>query len=217
MKLMYKISFMLFTFQALYACDLTITRLKYHGGGDWYSNPTSLQNLIQAAKSRTKINVCGEEKYTEIISDELHNSPFLYMTGHGRVVFSDYEAERLKTFFEAGGFLWADDNYGMDKYFRKEILKIFPGAELKELPFSHPIYHSYYDFNKGLPKIHEHDGGPPKGYGLFHEGRMVVFYSFNTDIGDGMEDLEVHKDSPEKHEQALRMGINILVWFLTHI
>ncbi len=142
--------------------------------------------------------------------------PIIHMTGHGRVAFSDSEAAMLREYFERGGFLWADDNYGMDRYFREQINRVLPGSPLVELPFDHEIYHSFYDFPDGLPKIHEHDGGPPHGYGAFMNGRMVVFYSFNTDIGDGMEDEEVHHDPPEKHEAALRMGINIVVYALSH-
>jgi len=195
---------------------VTVARLKYGGGGDWYANPTSLPNLLAALESRTEIDV-AEEPVTVSLEDEaLSLHPVLHMTGHGRVAFTDVEAARLREYLERGGFLWADDNYGMDRYLRAEMAKVFPEASFVELPFDHEIYHSFYRFPDGLPKIHEHDGGPPHGYGIFHGGRLVVFYSFNTDIGDGMEDTEVHNDPPEKHEAALRMGVNVVVYALTH-
>lgn len=193
-----------------------IARLKYRGGGDWYSNPSSLPNLLRALRERSGIPTAEKDVAVEILDEDLFGYPFLYMTGHGRVRFSSAEAARLRRYLEAGGFLWADDNYGMDEYFRSEIRKVFPEAELVELPFSHEIYHSAYDFPSGLPKIHEHHGGPPHGYGILNEGRLVVFYSFNTDIGDGMEDPDVHRDAPEKREQAIRMGINIVTYALSH-
>jgi len=194
----------------------TIARLKYRGGGDWYSNPTSLPNLLAAVRERLGIPTAKGDVAVDLLDDDLFRYPFLYMTGHGRVSFSSAEAARLRTYLGAGGFLWADDNYGMDEYFRREIRKVLPEQELVELPFSHGIYHSTHSFPAGLPKVHEHDGGPPHGYGMFLDGRLVVFYSFNTDIGDGMEDAEVHHDPPEKREQALRMGINVVTYALTH-
>jgi len=195
---------------------VTIAQLKYRGGGDWYANPTALPNLIAAVRTRTDIEAAPAPATVSPESDELFLYPIIYMTGHGRVVFGDDEVERLRRYFERGGFLWADDNYGMDASFRSEIAKVLPGDPMVELPFDHAIYHSFYDFPNGLPKIHEHDGGPPRGYGIFHEGRLVAFYSANTDIGDGMEDPEVHHDPPEKHEAALRMGVNVLVYALSH-
>jgi hypothetical protein len=195
---------------------VTVARLKYGGGGDWYANPTSLPNLLAALATRTEIDVAAEPATVSLEDESLFLHPIVHMTGHGRVAFTDTEAANLRRYLERGGFLWADDNYGMDRYFRAEMGKVFPEAPLVELPFEHEIYHSFYQFPDGLPKIHEHDGGPPHGYGIFHEGRLVVFYSFNTDIGDGMEDHEVHNDPPEKHEAALRMGINVVVYALTH-
>jgi hypothetical protein len=150
------------------------------------------------------------------MDENLFAFPFVYMTGHGKVRFSDEEAARLRHYLVSGGFLWADDNYGMDEHFRREIRKVFPDAELVEVPFDHGIYHIVYDFPAGLPKIHEHHGGPPHGYGIFHDGRLVVFYSYNTDIGDGLEDPEVHRDPPEKRQAAMRMAINIVTHALTH-
>lgn len=196
-------------------CDLTIGRLKYQGGGDWYANPTSLPNLINAARKQTRINICPEEKSIEITDPDLYSYPFLYMTGHGNVRFSDEEVLRLREYLMRGGFLFADDNYGMDVSFRREMKRVFPELTLMELPFTHLIYHCFYDFPQGLPKIHKHDGGPAQGLGLFHQGRLMVFYSFSADLGDGWEDTEVHNDPPEKHEAALRMGINVLTYFLT--
>ncbi len=196
--------------------EFNIARLKYRGGGDWYSDPTSMPNLLARVKRDLGIETAREEVRLDIMNESLFNYPFAYMTGHGRVKFSDEEAARLRLYLTSGGFLWADDNYGMDEHFRREIRKVFPDEELVELPFSHPIYHIVYDFPNGLPKIHEHHGGPPHGYGIVHEGRLVVFYSFNTDIGDGLEDAEVHKDPPEKREAAARMAVNIVAYAMTH-
>ena len=194
----------------------TVARIKYGGGGDWYSDPTSLPNLLEGLRNRTNLLVLEREAQVEILDEELFHFPFLYMTGHGEVRFSTAEVERLRYHLVHGGFLWADDNYGMDEHFRREIRKVFPGDELVEVPFDHPVYHSPYDFPKGLPKIHEHDGGSPRGYGIFHDGRLVVFYTYNTDIGDGLEDAEVHDDPAEKREAALRMAINIVRFAVTH-
>jgi hypothetical protein len=194
----------------------TVALLKYRGGGDWYANPTSLPNLLAAVRSRTDIEVADRPVTVSLDDEELFLYPMIHMTGHGRVAFSDDEAATLRRYLERGGFLWADDNYGMDKYLREQLDRVLPDAPLVELPFDHEIYHSFYDFPDGLPKIHEHDGGPPHGYGAFLNGRLVVFYSFNTDIGDGMEDAEVHHDPPDKHEAALKMGVNIVVYALTH-
>jgi hypothetical protein len=191
-------------------------RLHYGGGGDWYANPTSLPNLARALRDRLGMQVDLEDERVEPMDDELFNLPFLHMTGHGNVRFTSEEAERLRWYLMHGGFLFADDNYGMDESLRRELRRVFPEAELIELPFDHEIYHSVYSFQRGLPKIHEHHGGPPHGYGIYHEGRLVVFYSYNTDIGDGLEDPDVHGDSPEVREQALRMAINIVAYALTH-
>lgn len=194
----------------------TIARLRYNGGGDWYSDPTSLPNLLRGLRERTNVETASREARVEILDEELFRYPFLYMTGHGRISFSPAERERLRYHLIHGGFLWADDNYGMDEHFRREIRAVFPDAELIELPFDHPIYHEVYDFPEGLPKIHEHDGGPPRGFGIFHDGRLVVFYTYDCDIGDGLEDADVHNDPPEKREAALRMAINIVTYALTH-
>ena len=194
----------------------TIAQLKYRGGGDWYANPTALPNLLSGIASRTDLEAAERPEAVAPDDDELLLYPMIHMTGHGRVAFSDDEAAALRRYFERGGFLWADDNYGMDRHFRAQLDRVLPGAALVELPFDHEIYHSFYEFPEGLPKIHEHDGGPPHGYGVFLDGRMVVFYSFNTDIGDGLEDGEVHNDPPDRREAALRMGINIVMYALSH-
>ncbi len=194
--------------------DFTIARLKYGGGGDWYCDPSSLPNLLKAINERTNIRAVPKEVVIELTNPDLYKYPYLYMTGHGIVRFTDEEVKILRNYLINGGFLHADDCYGMDSSFRKEMAKIFPDSPLIELPFDHPIYHSFYNFPEGLPKIHEHDNKPPQGFGIFYNNRLVVFYSYETDLGDGWEDPDVHNDPPEKCEQALRMGINIVVYAL---
>jgi len=193
-------------------CEFTIARLQYDGGGDWYANPSALPNLIKAVKERTAIPVCDTLVTTKIMDDTFFRYPFIYMTGHGNVRFSGAERVRLRKYLENGGFLWADDNYGMDKSFRREIAALFPENPLVEIPHSHKLYTGKYNL-PGLPKIHEHDGKPAQGLGIFFNNRLVVFYSCSSDIGDGMEDLEVHNDGEKLHETALKMGVNIVVWF----
>ena len=196
--------------------DFTIGRLKYAGGGDWYSDPSSLPNLLEAINERTTIRAAPREENVEITDPKLFQYPYLYMTGHGKVRFSDEDVKILRNYFAAGGFLHADDNYGMDSTFRREIEKVFPDSPLIELPFDHDIYHSFYEFPNGLPKIHEHDAKPPQGFGMFYDNRLVVFYTYECDLGDGWEDPDVHNDPPEKREDAIKMGINIVVYSLTH-
>lgn len=196
--------------------DFTIGRLKYAGGGDWYSDPSSLPNLLEAINERTTIRAAPREENVEITDPKLFQYPYLYMTGHGKVRFSDEDVKILRNYFAAGGFLHADDNYGMDSTFRREIEKVFPDSPLIELPFDHDIYHSFYEFPNGLPKIHEHDAKPPQGFGMFYDNRLVVFYTYECDLGDGWEDPDVHNDPPEKREDAIKMGINIIVYSLTH-
>ena len=191
---------------------LTLARLKYPGGGDWYWGNSALPNLITFIKQNTKIKMAAEEVVVSVMDENLFNYPFLFMTGHGNVKFSDAEVERLRKYLVSGGFLFANDSYGMDAAFRREMKKIFPDNDLKELPFSHKIYHSYFDFPNGLPKIHKHDGKPAQGFGIIYNGRLVVFYAYESDIGDGWEDPQVHNDPPEKREQALKMGVNILTY-----
>jgi hypothetical protein len=201
---------------AAYPGEFRIARLKYRGGGDWYSDPTSLPNLLRSVERVLGMKAAREEVRLSIMDESLFAYPFVYMTGHGKIRFSDEEAARLRHYLVSGGFLWADDNYGMDEHFRREIRKVFPERELVELPFDHEIYHMVYDFSEGLPKIHEHHGGPPHGYGIVHDGRLVAFYTYNTDIGDGLEDPDVHADPPEKRAAAMRMATNIVAYALTH-
>lgn len=194
-----------------------IARLKYGGGGDWYEDRTSLVNLLRSVRERTAIPVAGDrEAIVEAGSAALFQYPFLFACGHGNMKFSPTEVANLRRYLTTGGFWWIDDDFGIDPSFRREIARIFPETPLVELPFSHPIYHGLYDFPRGLPKIHEHDGGPPHGYGIVRDGRVVVFYSHDTDLGDGLEDEDVHHDPPEKREQALRMALNIVHHALTH-
>lgn len=194
----------------------TIARLKYQGGGDWYNDPSIIPNLLAFLGQETSIQTAADEKKVEIMDQDFFAYPFVFMTGHGRITFSDEEAQRLRKYLVSGGFLYADDDYGMDKYFRAMMKKVFPDKDLVELPFNHPIYHCHFHFAQGVPKIHEHDGGPPHAYGIFHEGRMVVYYTFNTNISDGWADPDVHKDPEEVRLQALRMGVNIVVYALTN-
>ncbi len=184
--------------------------LKYNGGGDWYANPTALPNLAAFCNDRIDTNLDINYATVEVGSPELFNYPFVHMTGHGNVVFSDGEAENLRLYLMAGGFLHIDDNYGMDPYVRPAMKKVFPELEFVELPFDHPVYNTVYPFENGLPKIHKHDDLPPEGLGLIWEGRLVCFYSFESDLGDGWEDEEVHRDAPEKRLQALKMGCNLV-------
>lgn len=196
--------------------DFTIARLKYSGGGDWYCDQTSLANLLKAINGRTTIRAAPKEVVVELTDPNIFKYPYLYMTGHGEVKFSEEEIKILRRFLTNGGFLHADDCYGMDSSFRREMKKVFPDSSLIELPFDHPIYHSFYDFSEGLPKIHEHDNKPAQGFGIFYQNRLVVFYSYESDLGCGWEDADVHNDPPEKREAALRMGINIVIYYLTH-
>ena len=196
--------------------DFTIGRLKYGGGGDWYSNPSSLPNLLAAINERTSIRAAPKEDIVEITDPKLFQYPYLYMNGHGNVRFTEEEVKILRNYFAAGGFLHADDNYGMDSSFRREIKKIFTDSPLIELPFDHEIYNSFYDFPNGLPKIHEHDEKPAQGFGVFYDNRLVVFYTYECDLGDGWENPAVHNDPPEKREAAIKMGINIVVYSLIH-
>lgn len=192
-----------------------IAKLKYNGGGDWYANKTSLPNLIQFTNNNLKLNIDKNEKVVEAGSPEIMNYPFVHMTGHGNVVFSAAETQNLRKYLIGGGFLHIDDNYGMDKFIRREMKKVFPELDFVEVPFTHPIYHQKYAFPRGLPKVHEHDNKPPQGFGLFYKGRLVCFYTFETDLGNGWEDQEIYNDPEEKRQAALRMGSNILSFALT--
>jgi len=190
--------------------SVQIALLKYNGGGDWYANPTSLPNLIEFCNKNMGTNINPEPATIEVGSSEIYNYPFIHMTGHGNVVFSNQEAQNLRNYLIGGGFLHIDDNYGMDKFVRPQMKKVFPELDFIELPFDYPIYHQMSDFNSGLPKIHEHDNKAPQGFGLIYEGRLVCFYSYETDLGDGWEDWDVHKDSEETRTKALKMGANII-------
>jgi hypothetical protein len=187
-----------------------IATLKYRGGGDWYSNPTALPNLVVFANQHIGTTISRQIATVEAGSTQLFNYPYIYMTGHGNVIFSPQEAENMRNYLLAGGFLHVDDNYGLDQYFRRELPKIFPEYELIELPFNHPIYHQSFSFPNGLPKVHEHDGKPPQGFGILHEGRLVLFYSYESDLGNGWEDQAVHGNPEEVRLKALQMGTNIL-------
>ena len=197
------------------APHLTIARLQYDGGGDWYANPSSLPNLLAAIRQRTALPVDATEARVTLMDDRLWDYPFLHMTGHGNVKFSDEEVKRLREYLERGGFLHADDNYGLDESFRREIKRVFPDRELVDVPLSHPIYHIVYDFPKGIPKIHEHDGKPARGFGIFLGDRLAVYYSYSSDLGNGWEDTATYHDPPALHEAALRMGVNLFVYAVT--
>lgn len=194
---------------------LKIAKLKYNGGGDWYANKTALPNLIAFCNTNLKTGLASEEEVVEVGSPELFLYPYVYMTGHGNVMFSDEEAENLRNYLLAGGFLHIDDNYGMDEFVRLEMKKVFPELEFIDLPPDHPIYQQKFTFKKGIPKIHEHDGEAPQGLGLLYEGRLVCFYSYETDLGNGWEDQRIHNDPEEKRQQALQMGANIVTYAFT--
>lgn len=194
---------------------LTITRLHYGGGGDWYADPSSLPNLLAYIREKTGLQLAADEKQAEIGDDTFWASPYLYLTGHGNISFSEEEVTQLRTHLLSGGFLHADDNYGMDIAFRREMSRVFPDRDWVELPPTHPIFHAVFDFPEGLPKVHEHDGKRPQGFGLFHEERLIAFYTYECDLGDGWEDPQVHDVPEPMREQALKMGTNIMVYALT--
>jgi hypothetical protein len=194
---------------------LTVARVQYDGGGDWYANPSSLPNLLAAIAERTTLPVERREARVTLLDDRLWDYPFLHITGHGNIKLSDSEVERLREYLLRGGFLHVSDNYGLDSSFRREIARVFPERPLVDVPLKHPIYNLVYEFPKGLPKIHEHDGKPPRGLGIFLGDRLAVFYDYESDLGDGWEDPDVHKDPPELHEAALRMGVNLFVYAIT--
>lgn len=195
--------------------QLKIAKLKYNGGGDWYANKTALPNLISFCNKELGTNLSEEEDIAEVGSPALFDYSYIYMTGHGNVVLSTEEASNLRNYLIGGGFLHIDDNYGLDKFIRIELKKVFPELELVEIPFNHLVYHQKFNFPNGLPKIHEHDGKPAQGFGLFYQGRLVVFYSFECDLGNGWEDQRIHNDPEEKRQQALRMGANLISYCFT--
>lgn len=196
-----------------YSVQLAV--LKYSGGGDWYANPTALSNLIKFCNDNLNTNINPEPATVDVGSPEIFNYPLVHMTGHGNVVFTNQDIKNLRDYLTGGGFLHISDNYGLDKFIRREMKRVFPEVDFVELPFDHPIYHQEYDFDQGLPKIHEHDDKAPEGYGLFYEGRMICFYDFECDLGDGWEDPEVHKDSEATRLKALIMGANIVQFVFT--
>lgn len=193
-----------------------IVRLKYSGGGDWYNDPSAEVNLLKFVQLNTNISVSAEYKFVDLSSEEIFAYPFLFMTGHGNVVFSLEDSERLRKYIENGGFLYIDDDYGMDKAIRREIKKVFPENDFVELPFSYGLYHCFYDFKSGPPKTHEHDNEPPQGFGIFLGSRLAVYYTYESNPSDGWADQSVHSDPPEKREEALKFGSNIVVWALSN-
>ena len=195
--------------------QLKIAKLKYNGGGDWYADKTALPNLIKFCNKELGMNLGSDEDIVEVGSEDLFLYPYIYMTGHGNVTFSPAEAQNLRNYLIGGGFLHVDDNYGLDKFIRIELRKVFPELELVELPFDHPVYHQKFEFAKGLPKVHEHDGKPAQGFGLLYEGRLVVFYSFECDLGNGWEDQRVYNDPEAKRQEALKMGANLIAYSFT--
>lgn len=214
MKITSLLFFVLFTLNAFSQSNLKVAVLKYNGGGDYYANPTSVPNLISFYNQTFKTTLSKDVPYVDAGSQAIFQYPFVHMTGHGNVVFNASEAENLRTYMMAGGFLHIDDNYGMDQFIRSEIKKIFPNNELVELPYNHPIFNQKFKFN-GLPKIHEHDDKRPQAFGIIIDGRLVCLYTFETDLGDGWEDVDVHNDTKDKRLEALKMGVNILMYAFT--
>ena len=206
---------MLVSMQADLTAQVQIALVKYSGGGDWYANPTSLPNLIRFCNQQLGTNIEEDFATVEVGSPDIFNYPFVHLTGHGNVVFSPAEAKNLREYLIAGGFLHIDDNYGLDKFIRPQMKKVFPELEFVELPFDHDIYHQEYSFPKGLPKVHEHDDKAPQGFGLIYEGRLVCFYTYECDLGDGWEDQAVHKDSEATRLKALQMGANLIQYVFT--
>lgn len=196
---------------------LTIAQLQYEGGGDWYANPSGLPNLLQAIRQRTGVPVSTTPARTRLTDPSLWTYPFLYMTGHGNVRFSDEEVRLLRRYLLDGGFLHVDDNYGLDESFRREIRRVFPDRELQELPADHPVFHAFYSLPGGVPKIHRHEGKPSQAFGIFENGRLVLFYSFESDLGNGWEDADRYDNPPEVREAALRMGVNLFVYALAQV
>lgn len=192
-----------------------IARLKYSGGGDWYNDPSAEVNMMDYLKKNTTIDVDEPKFYSvNVNSDDLFNYPFILITGHGNIEFSESEVSRLRKYCESGGFIYADDDYGMDESFRREMKKVFQGEEMKELPFNHKIYNSHFSFPNGLPKIHEHDQKPAQGFGIYKNGRLCLFYTYETNVSDGWADTNEHQDPPDKREEAFKMGTNIIVYSL---
>ena len=207
---MKQILFLLFIFLKFSTNAQDVAILKYNGGGDWYSNPTAIPNLVEFANTNIKTNISKNPQTVAVGNQDIFNFPMVFMTGHGNVYFSDEEAENLRNYLISGGFLHISDNYGLDKFIRKEIQKVFPKLEFKEIPSNHPIYNQTFKFPNGIPKIHEHDKKPAQGFGIFYESRLVVFYDYETDLSDGWEDGIIHNNSKSIREKALKMGANII-------
>lgn len=199
------------------APKLNIVQLQYGGGGDWYANPSGLPNLLRAIRERTGLDVADRPVQLKLTDSNIWNYPYLYMTGHGNVHFTDEEVVILRKFLTSGGFLHADDNYGMDESFRREMKRVFPDLDLVELPPSHAVYHSMYELPKGLPKVHLHDGKPAQGFGIVYKGRVVVYYTYQSDLGNGWEDADRYNDRPDVREAALRMGVNLFVYAISQV
>jgi hypothetical protein len=197
--------------------ELTIAQVQYGGGGDWYANPSGLPNLLREIRARTGLRVSERPLQLKLTDPNLWTQPYIYLTGHGNVRLTEEEVQILRKYLTSGGFLHADDNYGLDESFRRELKRVFPDKELVELPASHPIYHVMYDFPNGLPKIHLHDGKRAQGFGIIHEGRMVVFYSYESDLGNGWEDASRYNNSPEARESAFRMGVNLFLYAMSQV
>ncbi|MEO9954522.1 DUF4159 domain-containing protein [Nonlabens sp.] len=210
------ITVFLILFSSVFVNAQQVAVLKYNGGGDWYSNPTAMPNLVQYCNENLKTQLDKEVATVEVSSIDIFQYPFIHMTGHGNVVFNEADIQNLRNYLLSGGFLHIDDNYGMEPYLNKELIKLFPQQELIELPSTHPIFHSYVDFPKGLPKIHEHEGERPQAKGLFHEGRLVLLFTFESDLGDGWESPEIHNDPPAVRKKALDMGANIIKYVFTN-
>lgn len=209
LKICFVVAALLFI-QNLRSQSIALARVKYKGGGDWYSSKSALNNLAKFCNQELGTQLNPQEKVVELNSEDLFKFPFLFLTGHGNVIFTDVEAQNLRRYLTSGGFLHICDNYGMNDYIRREMKKVFPELAFKEIPFNHPVYHQKFNFPKGLPKIHEHDGQRPQGLGIFHEGRLVCFYDYESDLGNGWEDAEVYNDPPEIRLKALQMGANLV-------
>lgn len=212
---MYKTLLILFLFPIILVAQ-EVAILKYDGGGDWYANPTALPNLIQFCNTNITTKINEKPATVEVSSIDLFNYPIVFMTGHGNVNFDETAVENLRSYLISGGFLHISDNYGLDTYIRREMKKVFPKLEFQEIPHNHPMYHQTFDFEKGVPKIHEHDGRPPQGFGLFYEGKLVCFYDYESDLSDGWENESVHNDPKEIREKALKMGANIIEYAFTN-
>jgi len=207
--------FILIIFCVSSAQEFTIARVQYGGGGDWYCDPSSIPNLLEYLRSNTSMSKTSKEVRIKLTDSNANQFPYLYITGHGNIRFSNNEIIALRSILSNGGFLHADDNYGMDKSFRREMKKVFPNKEFVDLPYSHPVFSSYYKFENGLPKVHEHDNKPPQALAIFENDKLIVLYTYESDLGDGWEDATVHNDSPEIRDAALKMGVNIIYYALT--